>query len=163
MENSYAGFWRRFLAGIIDLFVMVVFVIPCIITWQKHSLLLDQAMNQLMVGSIDVNIYPELSHQISIYGILFYICLGVLIIFNWLYFAISEKSKYQGTLGKQLLGIKVTDINGNKLTFLKSNARYWAKYISTFIFFIGYVLTAFTKKKQALHDIIVKTLVVNKK
>jgi len=84
--------------------------------------------------------------------------LGTLI--QWLWFTIAESSKWQATIGKKLVGLKVTDENGKRISFGKANGRYWSKIISTLILFIGFFMIAFTKKKQGLHDKIAGTLVV---
>ncbi|HEY0742805.1 MAG TPA: RDD family protein [Chryseosolibacter sp.] len=79
-----------------------------------------------------------------------------------LYFALMESSKSQATLGKMALGIKVTDMDGNRLSFGKAFLRSIGKLVSSAIMYIGYLLAAFTEKKQALHDLIASTLVLKK-
>jgi uncharacterized RDD family membrane protein YckC len=79
-----------------------------------------------------------------------------------LYYAIMESSKAQGSVGKMALGIKVTDMDGNRITFGKALLRSIGKLISGMIMCIGYLMAAFTEKKQALHDLIATTLVVKK-
>lgn len=78
----------------------------------------------------------------------------------WLYFALMESSSRQATVGKMALGIVVTDMEGNRIGFGRATGRYFAKIISGLILFIGFLMAGFTQKKQALHDIIVNTLVV---
>jgi len=60
------------------------------------------------------------------------------------------------------IGIKVTDLQGDRISYGRANARYWSKFLSTMIFLIGYIMAGFTEKKQALHDIIASCLVVLK-
>jgi uncharacterized RDD family membrane protein YckC len=79
-----------------------------------------------------------------------------------LYGTLMEASKYQATVGKMALGLIVTDTNGAKLDFSKSLVRNLSKLLSNFILLIGYIMAAFTEKKQGLHDIIAGTLVVKK-
>ena len=79
---------------------------------------------------------------------------------QWLYFALLESSAKQGTLGKMALGIRVTDLDGNRISFGRATGRYFAKFISAIILYIGFIMAAFTAKKQALHDIIASTLVI---
>jgi uncharacterized RDD family membrane protein YckC len=81
---------------------------------------------------------------------------------TFFYFTILESSKSQGSIGKIALGIKVTDMNGDRITFGKAALRTLGRYISAMIMFIGYLLAAFTEKKQTLHDMIASTLVVKK-
>ena len=83
-------------------------------------------------------------------------------IINWLYFTLQESSEFKATFGKRALGIVVTNYTGERITFGQANARYWGKILSGFIFCVGYLMAAFTEKKQALHDILAKTYVVNK-
>jgi hypothetical protein len=71
-----------------------------------------------------------------------------------------ESSERQATIGKQLLGIQVTDANGVRLTFVRSLLRNIAKIISSLPLGLGFLLAAFTARKQALHDLITKCLVV---
>lgn len=82
------------------------------------------------------------------------------IIVGWVYFASLESSNKQATLGKLALGLTVTDITGRQISFGKATGRFFAKYISAFILCIGYIMAGFTEKKQALHDLIVGTLVL---
>jgi len=84
------------------------------------------------------------------------------IIVSWLYFAISESSMMQGTIGKRIMGIQVTDMNCGRIKFGKATGRYFGKFISGAVFLIGYFMAGFTEKKQALHDIMASTLVVKK-
>lgn len=79
-----------------------------------------------------------------------------------LYYVFMETSKFQGTIGKIALGLKVTDLNGDKLDFSKALIRNLGKIISGMILYIGYIMAGFTEKKQGLHDMIASTLVVKK-
>ncbi|MER3416968.1 MAG: hypothetical protein C4297_12250 [Gemmataceae bacterium] len=73
-----------------------------------------------------------------------------------------ESSRTQATLGKMALGITVTDLEGNRIGFGKATGRFFGKIISALIFYIGFVMAAFTEKKQGLHDMMAGCLVVNK-
>lgn len=84
--------------------------------------------------------------------------LGTLI--GWLYFAYMESSENQATFGKMALHMKVTDIDGNRINFARATARYFSKILSGLILCIGYMMAGWTERKQALHDIIAGTLVV---
>lgn len=80
----------------------------------------------------------------------------------WLYYALMESSVKQATLGKMALGIVVTDLAGNRISFGRATGRYWAKLISALTLLAGFVMAGFTAKKQALHDMIAGCLVVTK-
>lgn len=81
------------------------------------------------------------------------------LIIAWIYFAGMESSDKQATFGKQLLQLKVTDLKGERISFGKATARYFSKFISSLILLIGYIMVAFTEKKQGLHDMMAGTLV----
>jgi len=57
------------------------------------------------------------------------------------------------------LSMKVTDLQGNRISFARATGRHFAKYISAMILLIGYIMAGFTERKQALHDMITGTLV----
>jgi uncharacterized RDD family membrane protein YckC len=81
---------------------------------------------------------------------------------HWLYEAWLTSSEWQATLGKRALGIAVTGVDGSRISFARATGRYFAKWISAFIFGIGYIMAAFTERKQALHDMIADTLVIKR-
>jgi Predicted membrane protein/domain len=83
------------------------------------------------------------------------------IVIGWLYFAVCESSAWQGTLGKLALGIRVTDMQGNRISFPRALGRYAAKLLSGIILCIGYLMVAWTQRKQGLHDMVCGTLVLN--
>ena len=77
----------------------------------------------------------------------------------WLYEALMTSSSKQGTLGKMAFRMKVTDLNGRRISFGRATGRFFAKILSG-ILYIGYIMAGFTERKQALHDMIAGTLVV---
>ncbi|MFD0671876.1 RDD family protein [Cohnella sp. GCM10027633] len=77
-----------------------------------------------------------------------------------LYKSLMESSAKQATLGKMLIGIKVTDEDGGRISFGRAAGRHLASILSGIILFIGFMMAGWTEKKQALHDLIAKTLVV---
>ena len=78
----------------------------------------------------------------------------------WIYEAAMLSSKKQATVGKIVLGILVTDVDHRPITFARASGRHFAKYLSGLILGIGFLMAAFTEKKQALHDMIAGTIVV---
>lgn len=94
------------------------------------------------------------------YGFIEFLLLAHLV--RWIYFAGFHSSRYQATIGKIILGIKVTDPDGNRISFGKATARAFSKILSQLIFFGGYVMAAFTEKRQGLHDKMADTVVVKK-
>lgn len=123
---EYAGFWRRFLASLIDAIILGV-----------------------VVGVINLG-FGDLGELVGL-------------IVGWIYYACLESSDWQATLGKKAIGIIVTDLDGNRLSFGRATGRHFAKILSAIILLIGYIMAGFTQRKQALHDIIAGCLVVMKK
>lgn len=82
---------------------------------------------------------------------------------GWMYFALLESSPKMATLGKQAVGIVVTDMNGNRITFGRATGRYFGKILSGLILCIGYLMMLWSDTKQTLHDQMAGTLVLNGK
>ena len=152
---TYAGFWKRFAAYLIDELILgvvgVIILLPFIAlmgisTFMSHD---DYEYHESFVGVIIALITAY------IFAIL------LIIIAKWLYYALME-SKKGATLGKMALGIKVTDMDGNMISFGRATGRYFGKILSSLTLCIGYIIAGFSQQKQALHDILAKTLVVNK-
>jgi len=138
---AYAGFWLRFAAAFID----------GIIIW-----IVDAILSMMFFGAVFLTGQVYASAGFGSVAIYYLITISI----NWLYFAGMESSERQATLGKAAVGIKVTDLNGERISFGRATGREFAKFISAFILLIGYLMAAFTEKKQALHDQIANTLVV---
>lgn len=84
------------------------------------------------------------------------------IVIGWLYFALQDSSQKQGTFGKQIVGIKVTDLQGNRISFGRATGRYFAKWITGCTCGIGLLMPLWTEKKQTLHDMIAGCLALKK-
>jgi uncharacterized RDD family membrane protein YckC len=137
--SRYAGFWRRFVAIIID--GIIVGIIGSIFRFLLLGAVLDSPGRAAAASAL----YALFS-----------------LVIQWLYYTLMEASSNQATLGKMALGIVVTDLEGRRISWGRANARYWSKIISAVIFMIGFIMAGFTEKKQALHDMIAGTLVVVK-
>jgi len=155
---QYAGFWLRLGAAIIDGIILSVvqFVAVFPILGMLGLASFETLQNMEGAGMSEDDAVAMLPVIFSAIGTI--TLAGTLV--NWLYYALMESSAKQGTLGKMALGIKVTDINGNRISFLRATGRYLGKIISTMILFIGYLMAGITKKKQALHDIMADCLVI---
>jgi uncharacterized RDD family membrane protein YckC len=153
---TYAGFWLRVLAYLIDMFVLGLFAVP---------ILIGAAMVTGIGGMIENIPHNEdpFMNGLPPAFVLFLMFCGALSLFGtWLYFALLESSEWQGTAGKKVLGLIVTDMEGRRVTFWRATARYFAKYVTHFTFFIGYIMAGFTEKRQALHDMIASCLVLRR-
>jgi len=155
-EVKYAGFWLRFVAYLID--DIVLSFAGFIVALPFIGGIIFSA-----IGMSDSHEFDEKT-VLGIAGILGSV-LGmvlIIIILGWLYFALMESSKNQATLGKLALGLKVTDMEGNRISFARATGRYFGKIISGMILYVGYFMAGFTEKKQALHDMLAGCLVVRK-
>jgi uncharacterized RDD family membrane protein YckC len=143
----YAGFWLRFVASVIDSLVLMAggLVVGAIVGFAMGTVL----------GAAGTDM-PTIQ---SVCGAVGYM---IGIILNWLYYTLFECSSRQATLGKMALGIIVTDMDGNRISFGRANGRYWGKIISGLTLGIGYIMAGFTERKQALHDMMAGCLVVKK-
>lgn len=79
-----------------------------------------------------------------------------------IYYVTLETSTKQGTWGKQIVGIKVADLNGNRITIGRAIGRYFAKIITGLTCGIGMLMPLFTEKKQTLHDLIAGCIAIKK-
>lgn len=156
---KFAGFWRRFVAFcVIDFILYYTFV--------KSTGTIVELILRTKEGILVIIVY---------------------LVIPWLYFASMEASPKQATLGKMALGIKVTDIKGEPITFVRATARYFGKFllliilvigserhinfqgfgsrsdiICPLICFIGFSMAVLTPQKQTIYDIIAGTLVLKK-
>lgn len=142
MMVPYGGFWWRVLAYFIDAIVLSI----------GQSILggiFGFGMTPLALGAT-----PETMFNAAFFGFI-----GVSSIAGWLYFALLESSKLQASIGKLAIGLVVTGIDGERIGFGRATGRYFAKILSSVLLCIGYIMVAFTGRKQGLHDLIAGTLV----
>ncbi|MGA2334842.1 MAG: RDD family protein [Terriglobales bacterium] len=141
---GYGGFWIRVVALIIDGIIVRVVIAPVGMIFGGLGL-----AGGMMGG------FPHRGLAILGGGVTF-----ILLVFgSWLYEAFMESSSYQATLGKMIFGMKVTDLNGNRISFERATGRHFAKWLSGMILFIGYIMVGLTERKQGLHDLLAGTLV----
>lgn len=153
---GYAGFWLRFVAFIIDSFLVGIPVLFAII-FLAMAMGLSAALQSVQPGES----FDEVIALVGI-GFIFaivFVSLGV----SWLYYAISESSSWQATLGKKALGLYVTDLQGRRISFGRASGRFFGKILSGHLtIYIGFIMAGLTAKKQALHDLIAGCLVLRR-
>jgi uncharacterized RDD family membrane protein YckC len=147
-EVVYAGFWKRVAASIIDSVVLLVVILILAIVLGVFGAAAGVGANPDGISSASM-ISLGLFYLFEIVGIA-------------LYFAMMHASSMQATLGKMAVGIKVTDDDGQRISFWRGVGRYFAYLLSSLLLFIGYIMAAFTDRKRALHDMVCSTLVVDK-
>jgi len=127
----YAGFWARFAAVMVDSAIVTVVGVALMVV-----LFMVMGGAGVLIGNI------------------------AFFILQLLYWPVMESSARQATFGKSLMGLEVTDLQGNRTSFIKSLVRNLAKILSSLIMMIGFLLAAFTARKQGLHDMLAGCLVV---
>lgn len=132
-EIEYAGFWVRVIARLIDAVILMIpmLMVPLVFDFKD----MDDITKAFYQGFFNLVI-----------GASYYIFLTA--------------SESQATVGKKMMGLKVVDKNGNRISLGRSTGRYFAEILSALIFCIGYFMVGWTAKKQSLHDIIAETFVI---
>jgi uncharacterized RDD family membrane protein YckC len=150
----YAGFWLRGVAYAVDLLLVALLAMPLLALtaplagnhWEEYSKLAPQEM-------FDV--------QNPVVRPFMVVALPAILLCGWLYFALCESSSWQGTPGKRLLGLRVSDLQGRRISFARASGRFAGRILTGLVpFGIGYVLAGVTARKQALHDLIAGCLVL---
>jgi len=153
---EYAGFWLRFVALLIDNVVLglgfVLVLIPLIFLTglrgpigEFHP---DEDLN-------DVGVFMLVG--------LFLLAATASLVLTWLYHALMECSEWQATLGKKALGLVVTDMAGQRVSFGRATGRHFGKMLTNLVpALLGYIMAGFTEKKQALHDMLAGCLVLRR-
>jgi uncharacterized RDD family membrane protein YckC len=129
--TQYGGFWIRFLALLAD--SAILFVVSVV----------------LLAGAA-TTLGPE-----ALAPVAFAVWLITL-----LYWPVMHASGRQATVGKELVGIKVARMHGGRISILRSFGRELAKILSSMVFMVGFLMAAFTGRKQGLHDLIASTYVM---
>ncbi|HUE75544.1 MAG TPA: RDD family protein [Chloroflexota bacterium] len=142
---SYPSFWRRLIAGIADAVILGIL-----------ALVMGQALAIFAI-------HPALglgTRDADVIGLVVNFTVVAALIMSWLYYTLFESSAKQATPGKIILGLVVTDLNGRRLSLGRANARFWTRALSVLTLMIGFLLAAFTRRRQTLHDIVSGCLVM---
>ena len=143
----YAGFWKRVAASIIDSFVttfiMWILMIPLFL---------------VIGGGIEAMASVNDGSNVLLTIVYYLVSLAIPLF----YMAWMHSSSSQATLGKMAVGIKVVRSDGERISILRAFGRNFAYIQSSMLLFIGLIMAGFTERKQALHDFICDTLVVDK-
>ncbi|MFY9691824.1 MAG: RDD family protein [Candidatus Acidiferrales bacterium] len=144
----YAGFWIRGLGYLLDWLLIAIVSV---------SVILAPLMG---LGAIPANAsyawFMAFNRQTIAIRLLIFML-------SWIYFASLESSAWQATIAKKALGLVVTDLQGRRINFTRASYRCLAKLIFGTIFYFGFLFATFTPRKQALHDILGKTLVLKRR
>ena len=138
-ESDFGDFWRRALATLIDLAILWI---PMTLAEFALQLWIDKSNPETEEASFLVQL-------IAVYGVW-----AIYEVPFWL-------TPWQATPGKRICGLAVTDIRGERLSLVHALARYGAKIVSGAIV-VGVFFVFFTRWRQALHDLIAKTVVLKR-
>ena len=155
----YAGFWIRVAAHLLDnLFVSV----PFVLIWMMVVMMfVGASVFAPFIESQNAKPDPAVVASLVITVLFCYVSLIVgRLILTWLYHAMLESGPHQATWGKRIVGVKVTSVTGQRISFGHATGRYFSTFLTGMTMGIGYLMVAFTDKKQALHDMVANTLVV---
>ncbi len=135
-DQQYGGFWVRLVALTLDNAIVFIILLAAV----------------LGMAAVVATVGME--------GMVGWVANLAVIFVPFLYWPVLESSRWQATVGKRIMGLQVTDLDGDRLSFVHALLRAFAKIVSSIPFGLGFLIAAFTARKQALHDLIVKTLVV---
>jgi uncharacterized RDD family membrane protein YckC len=137
---TYAGFWVRFAASLLDALLLLVIAIAIGFAIALIALLLG-----FRISSLRDEAWTNL--------------IGVVL--SWLYFATLESGPHCATYGKRAFHLQVLGAADlTRIGFLRATVRWLGRLLSTFLLLIGYLMQPFTPRKRALHDYIAGTVVV---
>lgn len=151
-ESYYGGFWIRVAAYLIDGLLVGVVTLPIffLTIFPSVASVIHQAESNQEPGP---EVMAALFGSIGVFAL-------VAFCGHWLYEALLTSSSWQGTIGKRILRLKVTDDMGNRIGFGRSTARFFAKILSGWIMYVGFIMVAFMERKRGLHDVICGTQVL---
>lgn len=137
----YAGFGRRYVAVMLDVFIIFV---PLLV------------VGALLTGAIGIRLDEQ-----SNWSIASGVAAVCFVILFWIYNAVQISGSHRSTWGMRALLVQVVDANTlTRVEFAKVTRRYFVSLISALLFFVGYLIQPFTKRRQALHDIVADTIVL---
>jgi uncharacterized RDD family membrane protein YckC len=151
-ESYYGGFWIRVAAYVIDGLLVSVVTLPIffLTIFPSVASVIHQAETNQEPGP---EVVAALIGSIGFFALIAFCG-------HWLYEALLTSSSWQGTVGKRILRLKVTDDRGNRIGFGRATARFFAKILSGWIMYVGFIMVAFMERKRGLHDVICGTQVL---
>ena len=142
---EYAGFWLRVWAGAVDLCIeaagalVLTLAIDFVLRRSGHMLGMSAFVSKVATGMAFI---------------------VILAVGSWLYCAFMESSSWRATVGKRLLGLQVVTSEGDRISFGQATVRHLMKFLSLFCLTIGFMMSGWTKRRQALHDMPSDCLVI---
>lgn len=161
----YAGFWVRVAAHILDSIFLIVAYVALAIALATLGLL--ESVPKAAETAGDADLRSSVKYVLPAW---------ILGIGNLLYWSLLEGGPRQATIGKRLVGLKVTALSGEKLDVIRAGLRTWPLWFPPFasvvndtlgaamalVALVSCVVVAFTAHKQGVHDMIAKCVVIRK-
>jgi uncharacterized RDD family membrane protein YckC len=148
-DLATAGFWRRLAAALIDTAILTVellvlsFVVLVVVAIVQASA--SETANVELAAGPTLIVIVVLQTMVS-----------------WLYSAALESTGWRATVGKRVVGLKVTDLQGRPISFARASARYAAKALVVLTVYLGFLMIALPGRRQGVHDIVAGTLVLRR-
>lgn len=150
-EFSYAHFWVRLIAFIID-FIILGIIITTLRWFLMHKMNLDLRLENFLSDDGELIVTPFFTLSSIIFA-------GCKLITFWLYYALTE-TIWGASPGKLPFKLRITRSDGRRINFKRATGRAFARLLSILPFMTGYLMAAFTDKTQALHDILSDCIVI---
>lgn len=171
-SDQYADFWMRGLGAVLEALVFmgisipVAFGLPFLITRVDASIILPELPGFFFLEGFAPSVafplfWMKADQHLTAHArigptgdttLIWALVIGGLVFGNLLYHVIMESSPLQGTIGKLVIGMKVTRVDGSRPSFFNVLIRHMARLLSMLPVFAGYLMILKTAKKQALHD-----------
>ena len=149
--QTYAGFWRRFVAYLIDVLPITLGIATIFYMTTDFDVVMQRYLNEQ--GNLQARIdFLQQRNQVRDLSLIVWL----------IYSMIADCSPLQGTHGKRILAIKVVDAQGQRLSVGRSLARNSMKLVSFIPLGLGAIWAAFSPRKQAWHDLASKCFVICK-
>ena len=155
VRPSYAGFWLRAVASVIDR-VILSFIFVLMASFRPAMFLILPDPKTQLIPPATLQEFLRSVPQPTSAGYL------VLLLLMWIYYASFEASSWQATPGKKVLRLYVTDLSGRPITFSRATFHNIGRLISEMTFWLGYIPAGFTEKKQAFHDMIAGCVILRR-
>jgi uncharacterized RDD family membrane protein YckC len=151
-RGRYAGFWRRLAGSLIDGLVLLVPLGILAGIGAAYGLNFGYHYHPHATGGQPLFTGPTARQELVLQL--------VVAVPSWLYFALCMSSGWQATVGQRAVGVRVTDLEGRRISFARATGRYFASIVSDWTLGIGYMMMIWTKRKQTLQDMMASTVVV---
>jgi uncharacterized RDD family membrane protein YckC len=160
LNNNIAGLGKRFLALIIDCVVVIIlnYIISSILLRPYGGLTGAMGLKDFQFGE------DLVSGAFSIFSALFALFIALIggLMIAFVYEFLMIVSPKQATVGKMLMHIQVVKSNGEALGIAGAFMRTLLKFASVFLWFLPWFIAVFTKQKQAIHDLLANSVVIER-